>query len=284
MPLRFQFKKVEGASSYKVMLARDRDGRDIVKEAVLRPDETLEIIDVDDGMYYLLSKSVNDAGLGGELSGGEEIEVRINPLPPFMRSPDEGTEFRGISPSFQWLDVKGAKHYHLQIAEDREFSSLVADCQDITVPEFTADSLAYKRYYIRISSVAADGYESAWSVITGFVLVPPPPSPLVEKPLVHDTQVHIRWLSIGEGITYHFQMAKDIAFKEILSDQKVGRAEVMLNKPEEVGTYYVRLSSIDNKKYEGSFSTPQSFTIERKPPYTLFGIFGTACIILILLL
>jgi hypothetical protein len=137
---------------------------------------------------------------------------------------------------------------------------------------------------MRLSSVAIDGYEGDWSVVTGFVFVPPPPSPPVEKPQMDDTQVHIRWRTMGEGITYHFQMAKDIAFREIVSDQKVNRAEVTLSRPEEAGTYYVRTSSIDTKGYEGSFSTPQSFTIERKSSYTLLGIVGAACIILLLLL
>jgi hypothetical protein len=284
MPLRFQFKKVEGASSYRVMLTRDRDARDVVKDRVIRPDERLDIIDVDDGSYFLRSLSIDDTGLEGQLSGAIEIKVRINPLPPLMRSPADGTEFRGKSPSFEWLDVKDAIKYHLQIAEDREFSTLIVDRQDITKHDFTADSLDYKKYHMRISSIATDDYEGDWSVITVFVFVPPPPSPPVEKPLMDDTKVHIRWRTMGEGMTYHFQMAKDIAFVEIVSDQKVNQAEVTLNRPEEAGTYYVRTSSIDAKGYEGSFSTPQSFTIERKPSYTLLGIVGAACIILLLLL
>lgn len=284
MPLSFQFKRVEGASSYKVMLTRDRDARDVVEEIVGRPDERLDIFNVDDGVYYLRSLTVDDAGLEGRLSAAEEIKVRVNPLPPLMQSPADGAEFRGKSPAFRWLAVKDATHYHLQIAEDREFSDIVVDRRDITIPEFTADSLAYKRYNIRIGSVAADGYEGDWSVITKFELVPPPPSPPVEKPLVDDTQVHIRWRTIGEGITYHFQMAKDIAFSEMLSDQRVDQAEIVLNKPEKAGTYYVRTSSIDTKGYEGSFSTPQSFAVERKPSFALLGIFGVTCILLLLLL
>jgi len=36
----------------------------------------------------------------------------------------------------------------------------------------------------------------------------------------------------------------------------------VIQKPEEPGKYYIRVSAIDIKGYEGRFAKPQSFTIK----------------------
>jgi len=59
-------------------------------------------------------------------------------------------------------------------------------------------------------------------------------------------------------------MSRDREFKEILTDEKIDQASILIPKPKVPGFYYVRTSSIDSKEYEGDFSRPQSFEI--KPP------------------
>jgi len=284
MPMQFQFAPIEGASMYRVMLARDEDFKNVVKEKVIGPGQSLEIVGVEDGTYFLQSRSIDVDGLEGFPSDPVEIKVRVNPLPPFIQSPVDGAESREKSVAFEWLNVKDAKTYHVQIAEDREFSTMVNDKDDIRRTSYTARHLDFKTYFFRVSSIAGDGYEGVWSDIQKFIVVPPPPAPPVEAPEMGEKEIHLRWRHFGEGITYHFQMARDMEFKEIVMDKKLEKPGVTLPRPEEAGTYYVRTSGIDPEGYEGDFSIPQSFEIKQKIPYGALGVIGGVFLIIVLAL
>ena len=271
LPLDIQFESIPGATSYRVMLARDKTFKDVVKNKIIKPQETLKIVGVEDGTYFLQSRSINDMGLEGPSLEPAEIKVRVNPLPPFIQSPSDGADLREKTARFQWLKVDKAVRYHLQVAEDRKFQVIVADTRDITGVSHKIGNLDFKTYYFRVSSIAADGYEGIWSDTLSFNIIPPPPSPPVEKPEMDDKELRVRWRHLGDGITYHFQMAKDQAFKEVLIDEKLTKPEITFEKPSNAGTYYIRTSAIDTQGYEGDFSEPQSFEVISKYLYLPAG-------------
>jgi len=262
MPLDFQFENIAGATSYRIMLARDKSFKDVVKNNVIQPQDALKIVGVEDGTYYLQSRSIDNLGLEGPALEPVEVRVRVNPLPPFIQSPSDGADLREKIVRLEWLKVTKAVKYHLQVAEDSEFQITVADVKDITGVSYETGNLDFKTYFFRISSIAADGYEGIWSDTLSFNIIPPPPSPPVEKPEMGDKELRVRWRNLGDGITYHFQMAKDRAFKDMLMDQKLTKPEITFDKPGDVATYYVRTSAIDAQGYEGDFSEPQSFEVK----------------------
>ncbi len=176
--------------------------------------------------------------------------------------------------------MSDAFRYHLQIAEDREFNRIVDEQKAIEGTGYKTQSLAYKTYYFRLSSIAGDGYEGVWSDPLSFTLVPPPPAPLLDQPQMEEKEIPMRWRSLGEGMSYHFQMAGDPDFRNILLDRTVDKAEIILEKPDKAGTYYVRISTIDATGYEGNFSPPQSFEIARKSRYGILGVVGALGVIL----
>ena len=262
MPLEFQFESVSGATAYRVMVARDKTFKDVVKNEVIAPQDILKILGIDDGTYFLQSRAINDMGLEGPSLEPAEIKVRVNPLPPYIQSPADGADIRGKSLRFEWLKVNQAVKYHLQVSEDIQFKALVADIRDITKVATKIANLDFKTYYFRIRSLAADGYEGIWSDTLSFNIIPPPPSPPVEKPEVGDKELRVRWRNLGDGITYHFQMAKDQAFTDIILDEELTEPEITFEKPVATGTYYIRTSGIDSHGYEGEFSEPQSFEVK----------------------
>ena len=264
MPLDFQFESVPGASSYRIMLARDKSVKDVVKNNVIQPQNTLKIVGVADGTYYLQSRSIDTLGLEGPALEPVEVRVRVNPLPPFIQSPPDGADLRENTVRLEWLKVAKAVKYHLQVAEDSKFEVLVADAKNITAVSYKSGSLDFKTYYFRVRSIAADDYEGLWSDTLSFNIIPPPPSPPVEKPEMGDKELRVRWRNLGDGITYHFQMAKDQTFEEVLMDEKLTKPEISFEKPGDVGKYYVRTSAIDAQGYEGDFSEPQSFEVKGK--------------------
>jgi len=93
----------------------------------------IKIVGVEDGSYFLQSRSINDMGLEGPSLEPAEIIVRVNPLPPFIQSPSDGADLREKTAQFQWLKVDKAVRCHLQVAEDRKFQVIVADAKDMRV-------------------------------------------------------------------------------------------------------------------------------------------------------
>ncbi len=283
MPLDFQFVSIPGATSYRIMLARDKTFKDVVKNNVIKPQDTLEIVGVEDGTYYLQSRSIDHLGLEGPALEPVEVRVRVNPLPPFIQSPSDGADLREKTIGFEWLKVTKAVKYHFQVAEDSKFQVLVADAKDITGVSHKIESLDFKTYYFRVSSIAADDYEGIWSDTLSFNIIPPPPSPPVEKPEMGDKELRVRWRNLGVGITYHFQMAKDQAFEEVLMDEKLTKPEISFEKPGDAAIYYVRTSAIDAQGYEGDFSEPQSFEVKGKYLWLPAGISVLIILAIILL-
>jgi hypothetical protein len=171
----------------------------------------------------------------------------------------------------------------LQVAEDRQFNHIIEDQADINDNSIQTKNLDFKTYYFRISSIAADGYQGIWSDILSFNIIPPPPAPPVEAPQIEEKTIRIRWRDLGEGITYHFQMAKDDAFNEILVNEKLTKPEIALEKPADAGKYYVRTSGIDTEGYEGVFSEPQIFEVKSNYLYLPAGMMVLIILVLIAL-
>ncbi|MBW1800261.1 MAG: FecR domain-containing protein, partial [Deltaproteobacteria bacterium] len=265
MPLEFAFERIEHAFFYRVMLAKDATFKDVIKEKVIAPEETLSVVGLDDGTYYLQSRAIDNVGLEGPPSEPHTIKVRINPLPPFIQSPRDGAEYRERAVPFRWFKVQDAVKYHVQIAEDPEFTVIKEARDNVTDVHYKTGNLEFKPYYFRARSIALDGYEGIWSDTLRFKIIPPPPSPPVDAPKMENDNIHIRWRDLGKNVTYHFQMARDAAFNQIIIDEKLEKSKITIKKPEKAGQYYVRTSAIDSEGYEGDFSLPQIFEIKNFP-------------------
>jgi hypothetical protein len=280
-PVQLSFEKVEGAVSYRVVIARDRDIKNIAKEEVIGTQDTFKMTDVEDGTYFMQSNSIDNLGLEDLPSETVEINIRVNPIPPFVEIPADRGEYKSQALRCRWLKVGDADKYHVQIAKDAEFQQLVKEDKKLVNPEYPTGNLAYNDYYFRVSCIAADNYQGEWSDVLSFTLIPPPPSPPVESPEMDKNSIKIRWKNLGKDITYHVQMSRDEKFEKVMVDRKVELPEITFEKPEQAGTYYVRISGMDSENREGAFSKPQSFEIKRNY-LPLLGIGGLAGLLFLL--
>lgn len=283
LPLELAFEKIESAVSYRVVLARDSEIRDVLKEMMIKPDDMFTLSQPDEGTYYLQTQSIDSIGLEGLSSQPVEINIRVNPVPPFVQTPIEGEEYREKTLLCSWLQVKDAIAYHLQIAEDAKFNTVVQDRSNIQNTEYKIEVPDYKDYYFRVSSVAKDRFEGEWSDTIKFKITPPPPAPEISEPEMAGKEIHIRWHDLGSGYAYHFQMSADKTFSSALVDEHIKEAKITIKTPKKPGTYYVRTSSVDSRDYEGSFSAPQSFEIKRGLFLEFLGLTGILGLIFFLL-
>ncbi len=174
-PLHFSLGSVQGAVSYRAVLARDQDFKDIAEERVLVPGEEFIVHYADDGTYYLQTASIDVIGLTGIPSEASKIQVRVNPFPPMIESPVDGNVYEE-SPAFKWLKVEDALAYHVQIGEDSRFTSLKEEDSDIRDLFYEPAGLEFRTYYFRIRSIGRDNYQGEWSDVIRFTLSPPSPA------------------------------------------------------------------------------------------------------------
>jgi hypothetical protein len=276
------FTRIDDAQAYRVMVAGDIDGKNLLREKIIKPGEKFRIAGLADGAYYLLTLSIDPIGLEGLPSAAHPLKIRVNPLPPITKTPREDAKIKGKTVTFEWLSVSDAVRYHVQIGEDREFSRIALNKDDLTSSSLKINNLEYKPYYFRISSIAKDEYRGAWSDPLPFTLIPLPPTPTLDQPTISKDEINMRSRNVGDGFTYHFQIAKNNQFQEIMIDQKVDKPEITAKKPKDAGKYFVRTAAIDRDGDAGEFSAAQSFEIEERFPYGWVG--GGLGLVIILLL
>lgn len=283
MPLKLDFKPVKGAAAYRVLVGTQPDLKELIQDAQIPPSGHVRLSDLADGTYYLQSMSIDGWGLNGLSSDPYRLSIRVHPLPPFVNTPEDGAEYHGRTIDFQWLQVADAVRYHLQIAADPKFQTALRTDESVTSATYTSKPLEFGDYYFRIASLASDGYQGAWSDVLNFTLIPPPPVPPLQAPQLDDKRLTIRWQDMGEGLSYHFQMARDEKFSDLLKDEVLDQPSITLDRPKAAGSYFIRTSSIDAKGTEGAFSPAQRFEIEKPFPYHILGIIMSGLLALIAL-
>jgi hypothetical protein len=174
IPLRFELRHLEGAVSYRALLSKDIDFKDIVMEKTLDPGEPFMVLDINDGTYFLQVRAIDALGLEGLPSDTSVIKIRTNPLPPVIESPPGGPVFKDGSVTLKWLKVNDAVRYQVQIAEDKDFNKIAVNETDIKDTRIKIQDLDIRIYYFRVRSVAADNYQGEWSDILSFSSPPVP--------------------------------------------------------------------------------------------------------------
>jgi hypothetical protein len=284
LPMRLAFSTVEGAQSYRVVLARDGAMKDSVRSEAVKPGEPFEVKGLDDGTYYLQTTSIDGNGIEGMPLDPLKVVLRTKPVPPFVQFPMDGGEYGGNTVEAKWLRVREAQGYQFQVAGEAGFSASVAEGKDVRDASAKVKLPEYGSYFFRIRSLASDGFEGDWSDSLRFSISALPPAPSVDRPQVGKDEIYLRWQDLGAGMKYRFQMARDESFSSPVMDKKVEKPEVIFPRPGEAGNYFIRTSSINEKGFEGDFSSPQMMEISKPFPYGILGAAGGALLILLLCL
>lgn len=274
-PVQLRFESVAGAQAYHVAVTRDRAGKDVVQEAILSPSAVFDLSALDDGVWFLHTVSMDEVQLPGLPSEPKAITLRLQtPRPPALQAPAEAATYTISAVPFTWRQAADAVRYHLQLAEDRDFTTLVEDRADIIGLSSITPLLEAKTYYARLRSIAADDYPGPWSAPVQFTIASAP-VPTIADVEGESSRLRIQWNQVGPGMTYHLQMASTPSFNDLLLDQLVSTPAATISKPATAGTYYVRASAIDAQGHEGRFSPPQPFDVKRFP----YGLAALAFII-----
>jgi hypothetical protein len=85
---------------------------------------------------------------------------------------------------------------------------------------------------------------------------------------ISEESISLSWNKNELGYEYHFQLAEDAGFEDIIEDKEIPVSVITLSNLS-TGRYYVRVAIIDSDDYHGEFSLPLAIDI----PYSDYDTF-----------
>ena len=275
--LRFPLPPVTGAKAYRAQIARDKDFNAMVQDTV-SPSAELRFVDVPDGNYVLRVRAIDPRGLEGK-DATHEFRLKARPEPPLVSTPAPKGKVRSAEVELKWSDNPEAATYHVQVARDAGFKSVVHENKAAKATTAVVPNLTLGDYFWRVASLRKDGDRGPYGDVASFTLLAPPAQP--EPPAVGDDGIAFRWA--GEpGQKFEFQLADNAKFAQPLLTRSLDKPEFILPRPGP-GTYYMRVRATDPEGFVGPYSSAQRFSLPAcitdsngRCLSTVFGIVGPA--------
>ncbi len=258
-----------------VTIVRDEH---FVTEKFVSPGDDIYFAKLDDGYYSLFVTGIDEKGLESPSKGPLFFRVRTKPSAPIINHPKQGLKTWKRSLRAKWLEVEGASVYKVVLATDPGFNKILIT-EYTEKPSYQFKNLKPGNYFLKVASVAADGFESDFSeVISWQILLSPSKTSVKED----ENILYLQWQSSGKNFHYELQMARDKEFKKIIFNKKdLQEPKYALQKPKKGGRYYIRVRSIKGDGEASGFSTPQSFEVEQGPCGLCGVVTGTTLAILV---
>jgi hypothetical protein len=226
-----------------------------------------------------------------------------SPQPPVLLLPADQTDTRALA-YFDWQDVTDLSEpvtYRIQIADDRNFSSIIIDESGIPDSEYTLTVTQALTpappdlpYYWRVRAIDGAGNTGEWSASWSFnINIPMMPVVLLpEIDSTHGAPIYFDWQdasSLNPPVTYNFQIGTDLGFSSVVLE-RIGLtvSEYILTDDDKLPKtqpdipYFWRIKAIDNAQNEGDWSTPQSFYYQSGftfPSWAIYTLIGIAAVL-----
>lgn len=272
LPLSFQWPPLPEAKAYRLQIAKDKSFDRLLADTVVSSAEG-SWPDLPDGHYWLRIRGIDEVGLEGR-NADHRFELDARPLPAAALGPVDGEVVRNAAPRFRWTPVDGAAGYRFQLARDRGFSDLLTEHRALNAVELELTTpIDPGTYYWRVATLEADGTSGPFGLPHFFEYRSAPPSPKLEAVELDRRHLTLRWQSLGEGIWYQLQVARDAEFRWVEWMQVVDGTELRVPRPPP-GRYHVRIRGYDPHGYAGEFSLPQVIEVPALHYWPAFLLFA----------
>ncbi len=185
---------------------------------------------------------------------------------------------------FSWQASSKVPQFKIEISKDTLFKDLVWNSR--TTLEKAAIPLrsGEGEFYWRVKALSASGQELNTSVTNTFRvahletprLLAPEKNQTLSFEMPVDTSIedlksnfNLAWTATSDSKTFHYQIARDNEFKDILKDQSVEALEVVSLKVPS-GQYFVRVRGEQSEDAHSAWTETHSVTInvmtEKRPP------------------
>jgi hypothetical protein len=238
-PLSFRLPDQPDASM-RLTVSRDEQGLQVVERRLGKAGENLFVTLPEDGRYFVSLTAINGEGFESLPTPPKAFVLRTSPAPPILTIPKDA-RFFSPSASLSWARVKEAASYRVMVAKDASFAQPLHEVM-VSAPSWKTPDLPYGPYYVRIQSVAADGFQSNWSENAVFTIAER--LKFDNDKLAAGKPLHLRWHRAQEGAVYDLQVAAKPDFSQpLVAVNNLPQPEYTLEKPLEPGVYYLRVRS-----------------------------------------
>lgn len=172
---------------------------------------------------------------------------------PLLLSPADKATGVSVFPEFTWSAPDGATSYRLEIGYTKDCKNFALTLQDSS---YTFDSQLQlnKQVFWRVRVENYNGYyitdTSDWSAVFSFTTVDAPLNPpIIRKPEMSYSiprNVTFSWDKIDSAQYYHFQIARDEAFSNIVLDTNITKCELKYTL--NYKSYYYYRANANNQK------------------------------------
>lgn len=196
-----------------------------------------------------------DAGFGSYATPGEPPQIpRRLPSAPALLDPQK--RYERLPLRFEWTPVQTALGYRAQILDTAANMILERVAQE---PSIRWADLPDGLYVLRVRSIGADHLEGL-DAEHAFTLKARPEPPFTGDPTgkAHGESTQFNWTEAMGIAGYHFQLASDDSFGQLLADEPALSASRITRKLPP-GQYYWRVASVDARGDHGPFGDIVAF-------------------------
>lgn len=269
-----QWNSAERADTYQLQVATDENFSNLTVNENGLTGTTRQIANLDNSTtYHWRVRASNEGGTGDWSDSWNFItqEAPSNPPEtPTLNSPSDEAGGVSTNPILNWNSSQKADTYHLQIATDASFSSMIINESGLSATSYQASGLDYSTaYHWRVRASNEDGnssWSSAWSFTTEDQPQSPPETPGLVAPSNESTGVTtsptLEWNAAERAEEYRVQLADDSGFTSLVVDSsEINTAELQLQSLNNSTTYYWRVQS-SNSAGNSEWSNAWTFTTE----------------------
>lgn len=211
--------------------------------------------------YWRVAGFAEDFGYGTYSDIRNFKTLLIPPDQVILFSPLNNADSVVPNPQLIWGAAPRATKYHLQVATDTGFNSLIFDNSNIATTSQTMGPLnSFTKYYWRVrgwNTVGFGNYSAVWNFTT--LREEPPVQPILVEPLSGARNVpltpRLKWLKTKDAVSYHLQVAIDSFFvTKVFVDSNITDTSRIIGTPFTQSTKYFWRVRAKNAAGIGSFS------------------------------
>ncbi len=266
------WREVQSISSYQVQVSTTSDFSNLIVDETAISSTSLEITELNTcTTYYWRVRAANAAGTSDWSDGWSFTTVIVVPAATTLVSPIDGETGVEINPTLAWNTSFCTDSYHLQIATDSDFSTVVMNQDSVMDTSFPVSGLSnYTTYYWRVNATNSAG-TSDWSSVRSFTTIPAvPAAPALVSPADGETGVQINpiltWHAASGASSYQLQVSTSPSFSDpFLVQDKITETSFTVSGLLNNTRYYWRVNAM-NEGGTSDWSTIWQFTTIVAPP------------------
>lgn len=267
----FTWEKPEGAEAYNFQLASDPNFTSLVYGRNGLPLNEVNLLSdkiSSSSTYYWRVNATNSEGTS-DWSQTFKFSTGAKPLKqPTLISPKNLATNLSLDILLEWSEVSEATQYHLQVADNIQFTKPVVNIDNLPKNSYEVINLKSSTEYFWRVLASNDSSQSFWSEIWRFTTVTQAPTEPVSKLKPEENAVDVPvnvsfiWLPLNSASNYEFQLSKTPNFligDLIVHDSTLTSPSKYVTGLENLKTYYWRVLG-KNEGGKGPWSEFWKFT------------------------